>query len=982
MKSSSDLPGRSRRPRNPNQPAWLSKGRIALFIVAAIVLVLFLSARTLANFYVDLLWFRSVERGSVFWTSIKSKLFLGAVFSVAFAIVSFISLTLAERLSPKELSNGPEREVVERFKLIVGRRTRLLRIAVSVLFGLLVGLPAMAQWQDWLLFKNSQSFGTNDPLFGVDVGFYIFRLPFLTFMVDWAFAAVVMITILTAVMHFLNGSIRVQTAGDRISKGARIHLSVLFSILAVIKAADYWLQRFELTVSSRGVVQGATYTDVNAQLPAINLLILVSLLVAALFLAGIRFGGWRLPLLSMALWAVVAVVAGTVYPAVIQRFVVQPNVTTREYTYIGRNVTATRAAMGIDKVETISLTSGTVTDAEVAQASVPLADSRLLDVTEMKDRYSLDQGLFAFYAINDLDVDRYDIGGRSQQTMVAARELNPDGIPNKTWVSKHLIYTHGCGVVSASASQITSDGRPIYSEIAAEKPQLYVGTKQPGYAIVNTKQVEQACPDTAATPYGGKGGVVLDSTVKKLAYAIHFGEFNLFGSSLITEESRLINVRDVSERVSKVAPFLHLDADPYPVVDGGKVQWVIDAFTTTSRYPYAQEANTDNLTAGSGLKHNFNYVRNSVKAVVDAYDGSVVLYVVDPTDPIVRAWSKAFPGLFTSADQVPATLRAHFRYPEDLFRVQTNLYGRYQFTDTDAFFNRDSAWSVAQAAQRQPEVVVTAAGDVTAATGATSQADTGNVADANVARFEPYYTLFHAPDTVGSTAAPTFSLIRPFVPFSSDDTRKELRAFMVVSSDPETYGQLKVYKYDGTLPAGPATVSAELSSNPSISPVITLLNQQGSRVILGQLQVVPVGKGLIWVQPLYIRPDEAGSKQVFVRRVLAWYDGEAVIGDTLSEAINRLFPKANLDLGEVVKDAGTDSGTDTEVDTGTDTGTDPGTVPETDTSTTDPVVLLEDAQTLFDEADVALRDGDLGTYQSKVDEAQALIAKALAQLNA
>ena len=487
MKSSSDLPGRSRRPRNPNQPAWLSKGRIALFIVAAIVLVLFLSARTLANFYVDLLWFRSVERGSVFWTSIKSKLFLGAVFSVAFAVVSFISLTLAERLSPKELSNGPEREVVERFKLIVGRRTRLLRIAVSVLFGLLVGVPAMAQWQDWLLFKNSQSFGTNDPLFGVDVGFYIFRLPFLTFMVDWAFAAVVMITILTAVLHFLNGSIRVQTAGDRISKGARIHLSVLFSILAVIKAADYWLQRFELTVSSRGVVQGATYTDVNAQLPAINLLILVSLLVAALFLAGIRFGGWRLPLLSMALWAVVAVVAGTVYPAVIQRFVVQPNVTTREYAYIGRNVTATRAAMGIDKVETISLTSGTVTDAEVAQASVPLADSRLLDVTEMKDRYSLDQGLFAFYAINDLDVDRYDISGRSQQTMVAARDLNPDGIPNKTWVSKHLIYTHGCGVVSASASQITSDGRPIYSEIAADKPQLYVGTKQPGVTQLSTR---------------------------------------------------------------------------------------------------------------------------------------------------------------------------------------------------------------------------------------------------------------------------------------------------------------------------------------------------------------------------------------------------------------------------------------------------------------------------------------------------------------
>ena len=525
----------------------MSKGRIALFVVAAIVVILFLSARTLANFYVDLLWFRSVERGSVFWTGIKSKVFLGAIFSVAFAIVSFVSLTLAERLSPKELPTGPEREVVERFKMIVGRRTRLLRIAVSVLFGLMVGLPAMAQWQDWLLFKNSQSFGINDPLFSVDVGFYVFRLPFLTFLVDWAFAAAVMITLLTAVMHFLNGSIRLQTTSERIARGARIHLSVLFAILAAIKAADYWLQRFELTVSGRGVVQGATYTDVKAQLPAINLMIMVSLLVAALFLAGIKWGGWRLPLLSMALWAVVAIVAGAIYPAVIQRFVVQPNVTTRERPYIGRNIIATQAAMGIDEVAVVDLPAGEVTDAEIAQDPTPLSDTRLLDVSEMRDRYSLDQGLFAFYAINDLDVDRYDIAGRSQQTMVAARELNPDGIPNKTWVSRHLIYTHGCGVVAASASQITSDGRPIYEEIATERPQLYVGTYQPGYAIVNTKQVEQACPNTTAEKYQGTGGITLDSTLKKLSFAVHFGEFNLLGSSLVTDESRLINVRDVSD---------------------------------------------------------------------------------------------------------------------------------------------------------------------------------------------------------------------------------------------------------------------------------------------------------------------------------------------------------------------------------------------------------------------------------------------------
>jgi uncharacterized membrane protein (UPF0182 family) len=542
-------------------------------------------------------------------------------------------------------------------------------------------------------------------------------------------------------------------------------------------------------------------------------------------------------------------------------------------------------------------------------------------------------------------------------------------------------------VVAASASQVTADGRPIYQEIGAEKPQLYVGTQQPGYSIVKTNQVEQACPGTEAVPYEGDGGIKLNSTLRRLAFAIHFGEFNLFGSSLVTSDSQLINVRDVRDRVSKLAPFLHLDADPYPVVNEGRVFWVVDAFTTTNRYPYAQQANTDNLTPGSGLKHSFNYVRNSVKAVVDAYDGTVTLFVVDPMDPIVRAWSMAFPGLFTSADQVPASLRAHFRYPEDLFRVQTNLYGRYQFRDADEFFNRDAAWSVAQAVQRDPEFAASA-GD-TALVDETQQANTGDVADANVARFEPYYTLFHSPKQAGETKEPVFSLLRPFVPFSSDDTRKELRAVMVVSSDPETYGQITVYEYEGPLTAGPATVAAELSSNPDIAPVITLLDQRGSRVILGQLQVIPVGDGLVWVQPLFVRPDDAGSRQVFVRRILAWYDGQSVIGDTLTQAVNRLFPGTNINLGEIVLDDSVPT-PDTGTDPGTDTGGDTGEVVDPDTSTpggtdsgpvaSDPTSLLNAAETLFDEAEIALRSGDLGTYQSKVQQAQELISRALTLL--
>ncbi|MEY4361403.1 MAG: hypothetical protein RL391_709 [Actinomycetota bacterium] len=942
-----------------------------MLVIAVVLVVLVLSARSLSNFYVDLLWFDSVDRSNVFWDSLWAKVLLAAVFSVGFAIVCFFSLTLAQRLAPADLPLGPEREVVERYRAIVGRRSRLLRIVVSIVLGIVIGLPAVSQWQEWLLFRNAQSFGVEDPLFKVDVGFYVFRLPFLTYAVDWAFAALVMVTLLSAAVHFLNGAIRVQSPKERVSKGARVHLSVLFALLAVVKAVDYWLQRFELTVSTRGVVQGATYTDVKAQLPAINLLILVSLLVAVLFIAGIRWGGWRFPLLSMALWAVIAVVASAVYPAIIQRFVVQPNVTTRERPYIGRNIEATKAAMGLDSVVTVPVTLGDVSTPEVEAGSEALADTRLLDVTEMRDRFALDEGQFAFYAVNDLDVDRYDIDGRRQQTLVAARELNSDGIPNRTWVSRHLIYTHGCGLISASASRITSDGRPIYAPLEVDRPQLYFGTQQPGYAIVNTNQVEQACPDTEASPYEGDGGILLNSTFRRLALAIHFGEFNLFGSNLIEDSSRLLHIRDVRDRVAKIAPFLHLDADPYPVAVDGTVKWVVDAFTTTARYPYAQKANTDNLTPGSGLNHNFNYVRNSVKAVVDAYSGEITLYVIDPTDPIVRAWSKAFPGLFTPADQVSDALRSHFRYPEDLFRVQTNLYGRYQFSDADQFFNRDAAWSVAQAAAREPELVSATTGGVPL-TDAAAEANTGDVADARVSRFEPYYTLFHAPGAQTSE----FSLLRPFVPFSPDDTRKELRAVMAVSSDPETYGQITVYSIEGSLPEGPATVAAELGSDPEISPVITLLDQRGSRVVFGQLQFVPVGDGVVWIRPLYVRPDDAGSKQVFVRRVLAWYDGRSVIGDTLTDAINRLFPSATIDLGEVESDGSASDGS------GGSSTEEPSTPTDSGTSTsTDPAVLLEEAETVFDEADQALRDGDLGLYQEKVSEAQGLIKKALDALS-
>jgi uncharacterized membrane protein (UPF0182 family) len=505
-----------------------------------------------------------------------------------------------------------------------------------------------------------------------------------------------------------------------------------------------------------------------------------------------------------------------------------------------------------------------------------------------------------------------------------------------------------------------------------------VGEGLNDYAIVGTKQVEQACPDLKPEAYQSTGGVALSSTLRRTAFALHFGEYNLFGSGLITPESRLMWIRNIKDRVEKIAPFFQYDADPYPAVVDGKVVWILDAFTTTSRYPNAQSANVSQLTPGSGLNSSFNYVRNSVKAVVDAYSGEITLYLVDPNDPIATTWAKAFPNLLTPVSEASAELVSHFRYPEDLFRVQTNVYGRYQFNDPTLFFNRDAAWSVAQASSTSADSTTGAIG----ASGAILSPDQIDVQDANVARFEPYYTMFHAPGATNSSG--TFSLLRPFVPFSSDDTRKELRAFMVVSSDPKSYGKITVYEVNDPLPEGPATVAAEFGSDTAVSQQVTLLDQRGSRVVFGDLQIVPVGKGLVYLRPLYVRPDDANARQVFVRKFLAFYNNKVVIADDLTAAVAKLFPGYTGNLGDRVNDGSEQVPTDTSTTATTVPGSTETTIPS---GSVDPGSLtaaqqLAQAEILFNEADAALAatPPDFSTYQIKLAEARELVRLALAQV--
>lgn len=984
MRNPSDLPPRGNGgfggPRIPKlRIRRPSKGRVVISVVLAAILILFLSARSLSSFYVNVLWFDSVGRSDVYWRTIRAKFELGIIFTLIAAVFVWINLMLADRLAPVNLPNTPEDQAVMRVREATARYRGRLRVAIALLIGLMLGIPAASQWESWLLFLNGKAFPVADPQFDTNVGFYVFRLPFAEFAVSWAFGMLVLATLLTIAFHFINGSIRPQDKVQRVSPQAKVHLSVLLAGAALIRAANYWLSRFDLTRSTRGVVRGALYTDVNAQLPAINLMILVSIAVAALLLWNIRQKGWRLPALAVGLWVVVAIVAGTIYPTIIQRFVVQPNVSTRELPFIGRNIEATKAAMGIGEVERVETSFEELSSDDVNEYDVALRDIRQLDPIQMRDRFILDQGQTSFYSVRDLDVDRYSIDGRKQQVLIASRELNADGIPNRTWVSRHLLYTHGCGIIAAPASVVTDDGRPSYVDLKVSRPELYFGDGLNDYAIVGTSQTEQACPGSTTSKYEGGSGVKMNGFLRRVAFAVHFGEYNLFGSRLITENSEMLWVRDIRDRVRKVAPFLHFDADPYPVVVNGKVKWIIDAFTTTNRYPYAETADTTQINGASGLNHSFNYVRNSVKTVVDAYTGEITFYIVDSKDPIARAWAATFPDMFSPLKDLDPAIREHLRYPEDLFRVQTNMYGRYQFDDATLFFNRDAAWSISQAPPLEPQGTTSA--PVQSVTTTAENVDSINVNDANVVRFSPYYTIFHAP---GSKDNGVFSMLRPFVPFSPDGSRKELRSFMVVSSDPSSYGKITIYDVQSPLPPGPATVAAEFESDTVIAEIITPLDLRGSRVTYGDLQIVPVGKGIMYLRPMYVQPDSSDSKQVFVRKFLGHYDGRSVIGDSITQTVKLLFPGFNVDLGDRVTTPGSRPSTTTTTVPGSNGGS------STPTTTVAPPAagssaqeLLTRAEQLFAEADAALAKSppDFATYQQKQAEARELLQRALAELD-
>lgn len=950
--------------------------RKALIVVAATLTVLTLSLRTLAVFYTDFLWFDELGFSDTWKSLLMARIVPGAIFGSIFFVLVLVNLIVAGRLRPKYRSFGPEDEIVDRYLQIVGSHMGRLRVGVALAFGLVAGIAASAHWQEWILFRNAVDFGTKDPQFHRDIGFYVFQLPFLQFVIDWVFGSLMTVIFVVGVVHYLNGGIRLQPPFRQMTAQVKAHLSVLMGLLALTKAVGYQLAGYHLAVSARGFVEGASYTDVKAQIPAFRLLVIISIAAAILFLVNIRLRGFALPATAVGLWVFVSIAIGAVYPAVVQRFQVSPNEFAREKPYIERNIKATRAGFGLSEVEVETFDyAEDLTSADLAENRVTLENARLWDPGVSKDTLQTLQELNTFYQFNDVDIDRYEVDGRITQVILAARELNSDELPSQTWINRQLVYTHGYGAVVAPANAVTEDGEPEFllsdfggdgGDIDLSQPAIYYGENLDGYALVGGKVAEYDRPNAKdegtdkTVRYSGDGGIPLGNTLRQAAFAARFWEIDPLISKQVDSDTRVLIERDIKDRVAKAAPFLSYDNDAYPVILDGRVLWVIDAFTTTDRYPYSQavEGSGDSSTALGG--ETFNYVRNSVKATVDAYDGTVHFYVTDPDDPIVQAYRKAFPELFTDAGEMPEGLDAHLRYPEDLFRVQTSVYGRYHVTGAQAFYQSSEKWEVSP----DPDSAGTAGDSATTTAAGAAAKDAGS----SSARMDPYYLMMRLP----GQKSEEFLMLRPFVPVSEGDRLTNLVAFMVAKSDPKDYGKLVTYAMPkGTSVKGPAQIASLINTTPSISEKFTLLDKAGSRVVKGSLQLIPIGDSILYIRPIYVEA-EGGTNLPKFKFVAMVYGEKAVMETSVDKALAALFGDSGAPPNSV-EDGSVDGSADGDTDAGVDGGETDG---DGDAGSGDIADLLARASAEYALAQAALREGDLATYQEHIEAMAALVEQA------
>jgi len=938
---------------NVNPQFKFKRPRGVLSITIGILVVIATALISMSGFYADWLWFKSVNFTSVWSTILMTKIELFLTTGLLTAALVLINIRIAYKRRPLYVPMTIEADNLERYRAQIEPIKRWIVLALTIGLFYFAGSSGSLLWSTWLQFKNSTDFGVKDPQFNMDISFFAFRLPFWQTLISWAISTVILAIIATAIVHYLYGGIRLQVQDDRTTVTARVQLSVLLGTVVLLKAVAYWFDRYHLALKESKLITGLTYTDVNAVLPAKAILAAVAVLCALLFFANIVRRSWVLPAAGTALLVISSVLIAGIYPGAIQTFQVKPSESSKEAPFIQRNIDATRTAYGLDDVAVTDYQATLTTSAgQLSKDAATISNIRLMDPNVIAATFRQLQQIKPYYSFPDsLDIDRYTVDGVKRDAVVAVRELNIAGNPSRNWINDHLVYTHGFGFVAAFGNARDADGKPSFAVgdlpptkgLGKFEPRVYFGENVPDYSIIGGVKtdapVEFDYPDDTSTngqknvTYSGTGGVPVGSLVNKLVFALKYQEQRILLSSLINKDSKILFERNPRDRVAKVAPWLTLDGDPYPALVDGKILWIIDAYTTSAGYPYSKQttlssATSDALTSNSSAvtaqgNESINYIRNSVKATVDAYDGTVTLYQWDTKDPVLQTWIKAFPGTVEAKSKISKDLMDHIRYPEDMFRVQREILSAYHVKTAAAFYGGQDFWRV----PRDPSTF-----------------------GANASAQPPYFLTLQMP----GESKPEFALTTPFVPRGG---RENLSAFAVVNSDAgPNYGKITVLQLPrSTNVAGPSQVASNFEAKPEVANSLSLLRQGGSDVVLGNLLTLPVGGGLLYVQPVYVKATANSAAYPLLQKVLVSFGDQIGYDDTLKGALDQVF--------------GGNSGTTLS------SGTKTSTIGTTNTSLAS---ALQSAKQALADGQAALAKGDFTAYGRAQDRLKSAIAAAIA----
>ena len=894
----------------------ISPATIALVILVGIGAILF----SVADLYTNVLWFDQLGFLSVLTSQIFAQSALFAAGAVSFALITGVSLWLAYRFRPVYIRFPDESSPFEQYRQLLEQLRRVVMIGVPLGLGVLAGLAVAPSWGIVLSYLNRTPFGETDPQFGLDISFYIFDLPFLVGLVGFLSGAFLISLLLTAGVHIIYGSIKFNGRETFVSKAARIQIGLLAFLYLLIQGASLWLDQYLTMTSSSGLFTGATYSDVYAAIPGLQILALISAVVALLFLVAAFVGKWRLPVIATGLMVVSSLILGGLFPWAIQTFQVVPNERTLEAPYIDRNLSATRAAYGIDDVLKVEYNATTdATPGALREDAETTASIRIIDPALVSSSFRQLEQFRQYYNFpNLLDVGRYNIDGVVQDTVLAVRELNQAGLgDSQSWYNNTIVYTHGYGVVAAFGNQRTVDGQPVFMQsgipttgkLGTYEPRVYFGENSPAYSIVGAPEgaepLELDFPagegenDQTYNTFTGDGGPMISGIIPRLAYALKFQSEQILLSDAITSESQILYDRDPRQRVAAVAPFLELDSDVYPAVVDGKLLWIVDGYTTSNNYPYSRSEElaqivSDSNSPGVFLRGQVNYIRNSVKATVDAYDGKVTLYEWDEKDPILKTWMKVFPDTIQPLSSMSGELLSHVRYPADLFKVQRALLGSYHVDEAGAFYSQQDAWMT-------PNDPVGGQGIGTLQ--------------------PPYYLTMQVP----GTDSPEFSIYSTFIPRSTgESSRNVLTGYLVANANAGSedgkksgeYGRLTLLTLPkSTIVPGPGQVQNNFNADSEVSKLLNILRQGSTRVLNGNLLTLPVGGGLLYVQPVYIQSTGETSFPL-LQKILVAFGDQIAFEDTLDQALTSLFGSSGINPTPTPTDPDaepTDPGTDVPV---------------------------------------------------------------------